>query len=276
MKKMLSVIGSIVLVALGVYVALSVLMVIFQSHFVYFPTPDIEATPAAAGLAYEDISFETSDGVRLSGWFVSAERPRGVILFCHGNGGNISHRIESIEIFQRLGMSVLIFDYRGYGRSDGKPSEGGTYRDAEAAWRYVTEVRNSSPSTIVIFGRSLGGAVAARLARKHKPGALIIESAFTSIEDLGAEMYPYLPIRLLSRFHYSTIEYLACVRCPILVVHSHDDEFVPHRHGQRLFKAANEPKQFLEINGGHNDGFSVSREYYQGEIDKFLSRYVRE
>jgi hypothetical protein len=273
---MLSMIGSIVLVVMGVYIALAILMVIFQSRLVYYPTRNIEATPADRGLDYEEIYFEASDGVRLSGWYIGAERPRGVILFCHGNGGNISHRLESIGIFHDIGLSVFIFDYRGYGRSDGRPSEKGTYRDAEAAWRYLTEVKNSIPSDIIIFGRSLGGAIAARMAQKHRPGALIIESAFTSVADLGAEMYPYFPVKLLSRFHYSTTDYLAGVRCPVLMIHSRDDELVPHRHGQRLFEAANEPKQFIEINGGHNDGFSVSREYYQGEIDKFLSRHVRE
>jgi fermentation-respiration switch protein FrsA (DUF1100 family) len=272
---MLSVLGSIVLVTLGVYIAVAILMLLLQSRFVYFPTRDIEVTPADAGLAYEDISMDTSDGVTLNGWFVGAEHSRGVILFCHGNGGNISHRLQSIEIFNGLGLSVFIFDYRGYGRSKGTPSESGTYRDAEAAWHYLVNVRGVSPADIVIFGRSLGGAVGARLARERESAALIVESAFTSVEDLGAEIYPYLPVRLLSRFHYRTVEYLARVRCPVLVIHSRDDELVPHRHGQRLFQAANKPKQFLEISGGHDDGFSVSGEYYRSEIDIFLSPYLR-
>ena len=262
-------------IAVGLCLGFVALLALFQSRFVYFPLRGIMATPAAIGLSYETVHFEAADGVRLSGWFVPAESSRGVLLFCHGNAGNISHRLESIDVFHRLGLSTFIFDYRGYGQSQGKPTERGTYLDAEAAWRYLVEKRGVDPTEIVFFGRSLGGAVAAWLAREHTPPALIVESTFTSVPDLAAQLYPFLPVRWLSRFDYSTVEYLRQVHCPVLVVHSRDDEMISIRHGRGLFAAANEPKEFLEITGSHNEGFMTSAARYEDGLDSFLSRHAQ-
>jgi fermentation-respiration switch protein FrsA (DUF1100 family) len=173
-----------------------------------------------------------------------------VVLFCHGNAGNVSHRLDTLQFFRSLGLGTLIFDYRGYGRSDGSPSEKGTYRDAEAAWRHLVEQRQIPPERIVILGRSLGGAVAARLAADQRPGALVVESAFTSVPDLAARMFPVYPVHLLARIRYNTLKWIRRVHCPVLVVHSRDDEMIPFRHGRRLFEAAPEPKEFLELRGG--------------------------
>jgi len=174
-----------------------------------------------------------------------------------------------------LGLTTLIFDYRGYGRSEGEPSEEGTYRDAEAAWRFVTEGRHIPPHEVVLFGRSLGAAIAADLATRVNPAALIIESAFTSIPDLAAALYPFLPARWLARFRYSTQAALVSVLCPLLIVHSRDDEIIPFTHGQRLFAVANEPKRLLELRGGHNDGFLVSRHAYMDGLHAFLQPHLR-
>ncbi len=253
-----------------IYVTICALMFGCQSRLVYYPTNKLESTPKDIGLAYEDVSLTTSDGVQLHGWFVPAPSPRGAVLICHGNGGNISHRLATLRVMHDMGLSSLIFDYRGYGQSKGKPAENGTYLDAEAAWQYLVSEQKFTPGQILVFGRSLGGAIAAHLAKGHKPGALVIDSAFSSIKDLGAEMYPFLPIRLLSRFDYSTLEYVQQIDCPLLVIHSPNDELIPIKHGRRVFKAAKEPKQFLQSTGGHNDRDFLSTIEYRQTLLKFI------
>ncbi len=267
-----------ILLLVGGYVAIVFILFFFQSHLLYLPnvpSRDVVVTPDDAGLAYDSVTITTGDGVTLDGWFVPARQARGVLLFFHGNAGNISHRLDSLKIFNELGLTTLIFDYRGYGRSEGEPSEEGTYRDAEAAWRFVTEGRHIPPREVVLFGRSLGAAIAADLATRVNPAALIIESAFTSIPDLAAALYPFLPARWLARFRYSTQAGLVSVSCPLLIVHSRDDEIIPFAHGQRLFAVANEPKQLLELRGGHNDGFLVSRHTYMDGLQTFLQAHLR-
>ncbi|MBD3170730.1 MAG: alpha/beta fold hydrolase [candidate division Zixibacteria bacterium] len=249
-------------------------MLIFQNKLVYVPHREIEATPHEAGLEYEEVVLETEDNVKLSAWWVPSDSARGTLLFCHGNAGNISHRLETLLIFHNLKLNTFIFDYRGYGKSGGKPSERGTLLDAEAALRHVMEKRGVKLDEMVIFGRSLGGAIASYLAVKHKPKALIVESAFTSIQDIGSDYYPILPVRFVSRFNYPTLKHIRSIECPALVVHSPEDEIVGYKHGRRLYENAPEPKEFLEITGGHNDGFMISGERYIRGLDEFLGRYL--
>ncbi len=264
----------IVVIIAGAYIVFAGFLFIFQSHYVYYPERVLFANPGSIRLDFESVSFETTDKVKLSGWFIPSESTRGVILFFHGNAGNISHRLESIQIFHRLGLDILIFDYRGYGQSEGTPTEHGTYRDAEAAWRYLIEERRVNPNEIIVFGRSLGGAVASWLAQSQTPGALILESTFTSFPDIAATLYPYLPVRLLLRFKYNTAEYLARINCPVLIVHSRGDEIMPFSHGWRLFEMAKEPKKFLEISGTHNEGFITSGRRYEEGLNTFISEYI--
>jgi pimeloyl-ACP methyl ester carboxylesterase len=254
------------------YAGLALLLYFFQSRLVFYPETDraFAATPGQIGLPFEDLQLETSDGISLHGWFIPAPQARGTVLFLHGNAGNISHRLDSIRMFHRLGYSMLIFDYRGYGNSGGAPSEQGTHRDAEAAWRNLTEQRHIPPCRIALFGESLGGAVAAWLAVRQKPAALVIASSFTSVPDLGQHIYPYLPVRWLARIHYDTRGYLRAVSVPVLIAHSPEDEIIPFEHGRALFAAANPPKQFLELAGGHNDGFIFMRESWVRELGDFL------
>lgn len=242
----------------------------FQSRLVYYPTRKLEDTPADWNLTYEDVWLKASDGVKIHGWYVPAAKPRGTLLFFHGNGGNISHRIETLEIFNRLGLNVLIVDYRGYGLSEGKPSEDGTYRDAEAAWDYLTQQKAVPPENIILFGRSLGGAVAVYLAEKKHPAGLIVESTFTSIPDVGAKMFPFLPIRWLCRIKYDSAARIANVGCPVLSIHSPDDDIIRYEFGRALFDKAVEPKRFLEIEGSHNEGFLCSIIAYQNGLDEFI------
>jgi uncharacterized protein len=244
----------------------------FEQHQMYAPLSELEATPAEAGMAYEDVFLTAADGVRLHGWWVPAERDRGAVLFCHGNAGNISHRLESIAVFRRLGLNVLIFDYRGYGRSGGSPDEEGTYRDAEAAYRYLREERGINPGRIVIFGRSLGGAMAIELARRVEAAALVCESTFTSAAEMGKLIYPSLPVGLIIRNKYDSLSKVSALTLPVLFIHSPEDELVPFAHGEALFRAAPEPKEFLRIAGGHGDGFLATGPYYQEGLDSFLKK----
>jgi len=271
---------SLLALTLVVYLTLCLFLFLSQSRLLYYPnipSRAIVATPERAGLAYESVEILTEDGVRLDGWFLPTDRAaRGVLLFFHGNAGNISHRLDSLKIFTDLGLDVLIFDYRGYGRSEGEISEQGTYLDAEAAWRYLTDDRRIPAKNIVLFGRSLGAAIAVYLAARHKPSALIMESAFTSVPDLAARYYRIFPVHWLARIRYSAKEYLKSVRCPVLIVHSRDDEIIPIHHGRALFAAANEPKEVLEILGSHNEGFLVSGRSYIDGLNDFLTRHLRE
>ncbi len=269
--------ATVLLTAVGVYAALVGLMYFTQPSLLYFPGMpgrELSATPAQVGLNYRDVSLGTGDGERLHGWLVRTPQARGTLLFFHGNAGNISHRLDSIRLFADLGLDVFIIDYRGYGRSSGRPSEQGTYRDARAAWDWLTEPQGVMPRRIVIFGRSLGAAVAVDLAARERAAGLILESGFTSVPDLAAELYPWLPVRLLSRFHYDSISKVGRIGQPMLVLHSRDDEIVPFHHGRQLFDAAREPKQFYQMLGGHNDGFLSSGQAYKDALGKFLQQVL--
>jgi fermentation-respiration switch protein FrsA (DUF1100 family) len=266
------------LVAVYGYTAFLAFIYFYQPRLLFFPnipSREVEVSPGEVGLPYESVKLVTSDNVQLDGWFIPAPQARGVVLFCHGNAGNISHRLDSLLLFNKLGLSTLIFDYRGYGRSQGKPSEQGTYQDAEAAWQHLTQERGVPPQQIILFGRSLGAAVAAHLATIHTAGALIIESCFTSVPDIAADLYPFLPARLLSRLDYNAKAKLENVGCPVLIVHSPNDEIIPYKHGRALYAAAKEPKRFLELRGGHNDGFLITGKAYRDGLDRFLSGPLR-
>lgn len=244
------------------------------SRFIYHPDRDMKGRPADQGLRYEPVDLETQDRVTLSGWWIPACKQRGVVLFCHGNAGNVSHRLDSLLIFNRLGLSTFIFDYRGYGKSGGRPSEQGTYLDAEAAWHYLVQTQKIPPEYIIIFGRSLGGSIAAWLAQDHLPQMLILESSFTSLRDMVKDRFPWFPARLVANYQYDTRQYLQKTRCPVLIIHSRDDELIPFRQGQELYEAAKGPKEFLEISGSHNRGFMHSLTLYESALDTFISRYL--
>ena len=264
----------LILLAAG-YFVLCLLLFFFQSRLIYFPQIGREdfVTPQQAGMDYQEVTINAA-GEKLNGWFVPALQARGVVLFFHGNAGSISHRLDYLRMFRELGFSILIFDYRGYGKSSGEPSEASTYQDAEAAWNYLVETQRVAPSFIVLYGESLGGAVAAWLAARVKPRALIITSTFTSLPDLGAKLYPLFPVRLLTRYDYNAKKYLQAATCPVLIVHSREDEIVPFEHGEQLYAAAHEPKQLLEIHGGHNTSLILSHDLWMKGVGAFLDRHM--
>ncbi|HSS64832.1 MAG TPA: alpha/beta fold hydrolase [Gammaproteobacteria bacterium] len=259
-----------VLLAAAVYGGFCLALFLFQARLVLLPSRTLAASPVRIGLDFEDVWLQSADGVRIHGWFIPHAQPRGTLLFFHGNAGNIGDRLESIGIFHRLGLNILIIDYHGYGRSEGSPGEEESYSDAEAAWRHLVETRRIPPGEIVVFGRSMGGGVAAWLAARVAPAALILESTFTSVPEMAAKVYPFFPVRLLARIRLDAKAPLADVRAPVLVIHSAEDEIVPLEQGRALFEAAPEPKRFLELRGGHNDGFLVSREIYLAGLSAFM------
>ena len=262
-----------ILVVAASYSLLVVIVYFMQGRMLYLaevPGRTLTMTPTDVGMDYQDVSIATTDGVTLHGWFIAGRSSR-VLLFFHGNAGNISHRLDSIAQFRELGLSVLIIDYRGYGQSTGRTTEKGIYRDADAAWRYLIDDRGIVANDIVIFGRSLGASVASWLASKYQPSSLIVESSFTSIPDIAQDIYPWLPVRWLSRLSHATSDYVRDVRCPILIIHSRDDEIIPFRHGEAIFAAANEPRTLLTIRGTHNDAFLLDERAYVAGLRTFLA-----
>lgn len=268
-------------VALAAYIGFCVLLYVMQPGMIFYPNMpgrELVSTPAVMGLDYEDVRFEAGDQTQLHGWYIpspaSNQNPKPLtLLFLHGNAGNISHRMDSIRLFHDMGLNVFIFDYRGYGQSSGNISELGMYQDAEAAWRYLQQTRGVDEYGIIVFGRSLGGSVAAWLASRYQPAALIVESSFSSVDSMAQRLYPFLPVRWLSRFRFDTKSYIQEVRSPVLVVHSREDEIIPFAEGLEIFETASEPRQFLEIHGGHNDGHIISGERYRDSLLLFIRKY---
>jgi uncharacterized protein len=220
----------------------------------FFPAPALEATPAAVGLAFSELEMDTDDGEGLHGWWVRASvSPVGHVLFCHGNAGNIADRLPHAALLSAAGFDVLLFDYRGYGRSGGRPSEHGTYRDARAAWQALREQPAVDPGRVVYLGESLGGAVALKLAVEHPPAGLVLQSSFTGVRDLARLHYPYIPPPLVPDA-YPSLALIPRLRAALLVIHGERDEIVPLSHGERLFKAAPAPKRMHVVgDAGHND-----------------------
>ena len=260
----------------AVYVLLIAYVYIFQARLIFFPNVPgrtLTATPSQIGLGFEDVRITTADRVDLHGWYVAGPSGAPAVILCHGNAGNIAHRLDWLEMFCGMGFAMLLFDYRGFGQSSGTPTEQGTYLDAQAAWDFLTNTKGLSPRSIVIVGESLGGPIAAHLAKDVAPGALILVSTFTSAPNLARALYWYLPVRLLARFHYPTAEYVACVHAPTLVIHSRDDETIPFLHGEELRRRASGPAQLLEIFGDHNAAFMLSRPKLTEGMRRFLEAH---
>jgi fermentation-respiration switch protein FrsA (DUF1100 family) len=240
-----------------------------EKKSLYYPLREIEGTPRDIDLYYEDVRVTTRDGVRLSAWFIPSDLPGATILFSHGNGGNISHRLEKIKILNGLGLDVLIFDYRGYGGSKGSPSENGLYLDAEAVYDYLVNQKKIPARKIVGYGESLGGAVIVDLAGKHELGGIIMEGAFTSVRDMAKRYFPLVP-SFVYKTAFDSYEKIKNIGYPKLHIHSTADEVVPFDLGEKLFNNATEPKEFVKLHGGHNDAFLISRDLFASKLDFFI------
>jgi hypothetical protein len=253
----------------------------FEHSQVYHPTRELEAAATDLGRSCEDVCFKAADGVELNGWFFPADTksPRLHIAFliCHGNGGNISHRLALCEALLQTGASIFVFDYRGYGRSKGRPGEEGTYLDAQAAYGWLRQ-KGFQGGKIIAFGESLGGGVASELALRETLGGIVLQSAFTSIPDIGVELFPWLPVRWINAIKYDSRSKLPRLRVPVLVMHSRGDDLVRFHHAEDNFTAAREPKLFCELRGAHNEAaweqpqFSDAIEKLTKTVDEFANK----
>ncbi|MBD3246678.1 MAG: alpha/beta fold hydrolase [Candidatus Omnitrophica bacterium] len=263
-----------VIVALGA--ALKIVAMIIEQNSLYRPSRAVSAEPGSVGISYEAVSFTTSDGETLHGWFVPASGVGITVLYCHGNAGSIGDRLHRVRFFHQAGMNLFLFDYRGYGESAGVPSESGLYADAVAAYDVLVSRRDINPRRIIAYGRSLGGPVAAELARRRNVRALILESSFVSVPLRAQRRFPLLPMKLLLSQHYDAASKLRGIRIPKLIVHGKQDEVISFEDGQKLYECAAGPKQFLSFEGGHHDEqFPTSPEYGERLKEFMLFRQKR-
>ncbi|HEX3726189.1 MAG TPA: alpha/beta hydrolase [Pirellulales bacterium] len=253
------------------YLVLMVVMIFSENSLIFFPSVYPAGRWNPPGLAFEDAWFQAADGTKLHGWYVPHEHPRAVVLFAHGNGGNLSGRADTVgALAKRLGLAVMIFDYRGYGRSEGRPTGAGVLADARAARAWLAKRAGVSESELVLFGESLGGAVVVDLASRDGARGLVLDRTFSSLPDVAKVHYPWLPVRLLMRTRLDSVSKIGDYHGPLLQIHGDADTLVPLVLARRLFAAAHEPKTLMIIPGGdHND--LRTGVFYQA-FDEFISR----
>jgi fermentation-respiration switch protein FrsA (DUF1100 family) len=268
---------SLILLVVVAYLALLLLLRLNESRLIYFPGPtrSLLPPPAHLGLSVERVEIPTEDGLTLVSWVLpaGADSTGFWLLICHGNAGNLSEfgRPDHYAGLRQLGLHILAFDYRGYGESEGVPSETGLYTDAQAAYRFLRERKAIPPERIVVFGHSLGSAVAIDLVSREPAAGLIVEGALTSIIERGRELYPFIPVRWIAASRYLSIEKISRVTIPKLFLHARGDEVIPLAHGRRLYEAAPPPKTFVELDGGHGDAFDLDSASYFGSIERFIA-----
>jgi len=243
-----------------------------EESLAFFPDKNIPATPKNYDLQFDDVSINSQEGGLLNGWFIPAKKSRYVVLFCHGNAGNIGTRVEKIKIFHDLGLSLFIFDYRGYGKSPGKPSEIGVQKDTLAAYNYLVNIRGIKPQSILVYGESLGGVFAIDLAVKVEIAGLITEGTFSKGRDMAKILYPLVPALFFSN-KLDSLSKIKKVTCPKLLMHSLEDEVVPFELGLKLYDSAPRPKILVELDGGHNDCFFVAKDKYVKAIKDFVGSF---
>ena len=265
----------LVYICLATYISLTLFFLFYQKRIIFIPGREIFRTPKDEGLEFEDIDLNTPDGLTLNAWFIPNDNDAKTILFCHGNAGSMSSRIDTINLLHDMGFAIFIFDYRGYGISEGTPSEKGCYIDAETALKYMEEELLISQENIIIWGRSLGGPIAAYIAGSGNFYASVLESTFTSIRDMAVHKFKILPTFIMTRFKFPTVDYVKQIQTPILIVHSPDDEIIPYRMGKVLFEtASSSPKEFLSLNGTHNKCYFDSIDTYTKGVKTFFQNIL--
>ena len=248
------------IIVIAAFIGFGIFLYFAQTRMVFFPTRELAVNPGDFNIPFEDVTVTSANGKQVHGWYLpprTSPDSAPVVLFCHGNAGNISHRLETAAYIQELGAGILLFDYQGYGRSEGSPGESETYDDAAAFYQWLRDTKSISADRIVAFGRSLGGAIAIELATEKTVRGLIVESSFTSAEAMAKKMFPFFPVQVLVRYKFASLEKIPHVGCPVLVTHSPEDDLVPYEMGRKLYEAAGPPKKFVELTGGHN-----TREYF--------------
>lgn len=259
--------GGLVVIFAGV----ATIIFFLQKNLIHNPHLKLIGTPADRGLRYEDVVLTVQNGeAELHGWFIPNEQNRFTILYFCGNAGNMSYHLDTLKILHSIGLSIFIYDFRGFGESKGRLTEQAMYDDAQSAWEYLVKTRSIPSSEIVVFGRSLGGAMASWVAAKNQPAATIMESSFSSMADMAKMIYPWLPVDLILRWHYDNLSRIGEIKSPLLLIHSREDDLVPYANSERLYEAASEPKQLLTISGDHMEGFLDSGDVYVNGLKTFL------
>ncbi len=260
------------------YVLLGLLLFLFQERLVFLPSSAMIATPAQTGMSYEEVWFESENGRSLHGWFIPANPEADLneavtILFCHGNAGNISGRVSLMQTYHAAGFNVFIFDYQGYGKSEGRPNETNILKDGLAAWDFLVDEVGADPEMILPVGRSLGGPIAAYIALHRGAKAVAVESTFTSVPDIARQTYPIYPVGLLARIKLPTLEFVKAYEGAVLVAHSREDTLIPYSMGQAIYDAVPGPKQWLELSGDHNEGYIVTGRNYSEAYINFAQQH---
>jgi fermentation-respiration switch protein FrsA (DUF1100 family) len=262
--------GRILRITVASYLGIVLVLMFFENRMVFVPTHHTDDWWDAPSASWEDVILESEDGTRLHAWWCPHPGATGALLYCHGNAGNLSHRGRTIQaIHAELGVSVLIFDYPGYGKSEGRPTEAGCYAAGEAGYRWLTREKQIPDQKVLFFGNSLGGGVATYLAEKHPHQALILSKTFTSLPDVGQGLYPFLPIRWLMRNRFDSLSRIKNCTRPVFITHGKEDGLIPFSHAESLYEAANSPKFFLPVeDGDHNS--PLNREFFNA-LKSFLA-----
>ena len=248
---------------------------LLECKTIFYPSKEISMTPEDVGLVYEDVYFSTDDNIKLNGWFIKAPSDSGnrvTLLFLHGNAGNISDRLGKIASFHSNGFNIFIVDYRGYGKSEGRPTEKGIYLDVKAAYKYLKKREDIDQDKIVAYGVSLGGVAAVYVAANFNVNGLVLDSTFTSAAEMGKKILPFVPSFLIS-VKFDSIGRIKGVKIPKLILHSTEDEMIPYVFGKKLYDAASQPKEFVDIEGTHNEGYLLFNDTFYGSIKNFLQRH---
>lgn len=265
-------------ISIAALIGATLFLMIFEKRLIYYPAAALDITPAALGLPFEEVTIDVEQGVKLHGWFIKSSKapPVATVLFSHGNAGNIADRIDRIRTWRTLGVDVLLYDYRGFGRSTGEPHEEGTYRDGRAAYDYLLKNRGVDPARLVLMGESLGCAISIQLALDRKAAGLVLEAPFASIPHMAAAIYPFLPAKLFVRTKYDNLAKIPQLKMPVLIVQGTHDEVIPVAQGRLVFEAAPQPKKFLSVEGAHhNDVYVVGGERYLRELASFIESLNR-
>ncbi len=243
-----------------------------EKQFIFFPDKEVVETPADAGLAFEDLFLLTPDGVRINAWFIPFSGSQKVLLWLHGNGGNLGHRVDQLRFLHReLKINILMIDFRGYGRSEGVVTEKGTYQDAVTSYDYLVSRVEIDPQGVIVYGQSLGAAVAVDLAVQRRAAGVILEAPFVSIREMAKVVFPWLPIGRLLSTRYDLHSKIGRIETPLLLLHGDQDEVVPYAQGRKVFEAAKSPKQFYTVQGaGHNDLYRIGGGGYTETISRFI------
>jgi pimeloyl-ACP methyl ester carboxylesterase len=276
-RRGLSLLKSVVRITLGVLIGATLFLVFSEKRLIYYPAAEVDVTPKALGLPFEEVSIDVEPGVTIHGWFIKAAKEPSVatVLFSHGNAGNIADRLDRVLRWRGVGADFLLYDYRGYGKSTGSPDEEGTYRDGRAAYDYLVSDRHVDPAHLILMGESLGCAISIQLAIERKAAGLAIEAPFASIAHMANAIYPFLPLGSFIRTRYENVKKIPQLKMPLFVVQGTRDEVIPLAQGRMVFDAAPEPKQYLAIEGAHhNDVYVVGGEGYRRALADFIGRAV--